>query len=104
MRAWMSEQASTFLTAMREHPVHALYVPATTTGMQQGELLGLRWQDVDLDAGWLAVRQALQRKRGNGLVFVEPKSARSGRTMILSRRAIDDVREHGDRQAFAPCR
>src|SRR5829696_2801584 len=69
MRVLTPEQVNTFLAATREHPAHALYALAVTTGMRQGELLGLRWQDVELDAGRLAVRQALQRQRGNGLVF-----------------------------------
>jgi integrase len=48
-----------------------------------GELLGLRWSDVDLDADALAVRQALQRI-GSELRFVEPKSERSRRCVQLS--------------------
>jgi integrase len=101
MRVLAPEQANVFLAATREHPAHALYALATTTGMRQGELLGLRWQDVDLDAGRLAVRQALLRQRGNGLVFVEPKTLRSRRAIVLSRLAITALREHRDRQAFA---
>ena len=101
MRVLTPEQVNTFLAATREHPAHALYALAVTTGMRQGELLGLRWQDVELDAGRLAVRQALQRQRGNGLVFVEPKTPRSRRTVVLSRLAIAALREHRDRQAFA---
>jgi integrase len=101
MRVLAPEQVNTFLAATREHPARALYALAVTTGMRQGELLGLRWQDVDLDAGRLAVRQALQRQRGNGLVFVEPKTPRSRRTIVLSRLAIAALREHRDRQAFA---
>ena len=101
MRVLTPEQVNTFLAATHEHPAHALYALAVTTGMRQGELLGLRWQDVELDAGRLAVRQALQRQRGNGLVFVEPKTPRSRRTIVLSQLAIAALREHRDRQAFA---
>ena len=64
MRVLTPEQVNTFLAATHEHPAHALYALAVTTGMRQGELLGLRWHDVELDAGRLAVRQALQRQRG----------------------------------------
>lgn len=53
-------------------------------GLRQGEALGLRWVDVDLDAGTLAVRQALQRVRGKGLVIVPPKS-RASRRRLRSR-------------------
>jgi integrase len=101
MRVLTPEQVNAFLASTREHPAHALYALAITTGMRQGELLGLRWQDIELDAGRLAVRQALQRQRGNGLVFVEPKTPRSRRTIILSRRTVAALREHRDRQVFA---
>jgi integrase len=58
MKVWTPQQTDAFLISTREHPAHALYMLALTTGMRQGELLGLRWQDVDLDTGRLAVRQA----------------------------------------------
>src|SRR5436305_136574 len=74
---WNPQEADAFLVATWEHPFHALYVLALTTGMRQGELLGLRWGDVDFKAGTLAVRRALQWQRGTGLVFTEPKTPRS---------------------------
>ena len=69
--------------------------------MRLGELLGLRWEDVDLDAGRLAVRRALQRRPGVGLEFIEPKSARARRTVLLSQRAVGALREHRRRQLEA---
>lgn len=52
-------------------------------GLRQGEALGLRWRDVDLEAGTLTIRVALQRQKGKGLVLVEPKSTSSRRTLHL---------------------
>jgi len=98
MRIWSREQVGAFLDATRAHPAHALYVLAVTTGMRQGELLGLRWEDVNLDRDKLAVRRALQRQNDAGLVFVEPKTARSCRTIMLSRRAVSALRQHRARQ------
>lgn len=92
MRVLSTEQAAAFLDATRDHPAHALYVLAVTTGMRQGELLGLAWDDVDLDAGRLVVRRALQRQNEAGLVFIEPKTARSRRAIILSKRAVAALR------------
>jgi integrase len=43
---------------------------ALAVGLRQGEALGLAWNSVDLDAGTIVVRQALQRIRGRGLVLV----------------------------------
>jgi integrase len=100
MTAWTPEQIEASLIASREHPAHVLYMLALTTGMRQGELLGLKWGDVDLNAGTLAVRRSLQRQRENGLVFEEPKTARSRRSIRLSQRAIEALRTHRDRQTF----
>jgi integrase len=94
------EQVNAFLAATIDHPMHAMYMLAITTGMRAGELLGLKWGDIDLDAGTLTVRRALQPHKGAGLVFVTPKSARSRRTIVLSQRAIDALRAHRDRQTF----
>jgi integrase len=98
MRVLSQAEAGTLLDATRDHPAHGLYVLALTTGMRQGELLGLRWDDVDLDGAKLAVRQSLQRQREGGLVFIEPKTARSRRTVLLSRLAVTALREHRRRQ------
>lgn len=98
LRVLNQEQVTALLDATREHPVSALYVLAVTTGMRIGELLGLKWQDIDLDAGKLVVQRALQRQNEAGLVFVEPKTTRSRRTIMLSQRAVAAVRRHKARQ------
>src|SRR5215213_9596037 len=100
MKVWTPEETDAFLIATRPHPAHAPYMLALTTGMRQGELLGVKWADIDLTAGTLAVRRALQRQRGKGLVFEEPKTARSRRSIHLSQRAIAALRAHHDRQTF----
>jgi integrase len=59
IKAWEIDQLATFLDAMTSHRLApALYLSAHT-GMRRGELLGLRWRDLDLEAGRLSVRQAL---------------------------------------------
>jgi integrase len=58
-----------------------LYVLAIRTGLRRGELLGLRWSDVDLEeAGKLRVIRQLQRRRdgGGGVFFSPPRAARGG--------------------------
>ena len=47
LNVWSAEEADTFQIATREQRLHALYVLALTTGMRQGELLGLKWADID---------------------------------------------------------
>lgn len=55
MTALTPEQARAVLAAVESDPLRALWTLMLTTGLRQGELLALRWQDVDLDAGRLAV-------------------------------------------------
>jgi integrase len=48
MKTWTSEESMAFMEVTREDRLHCLYVIALSTGMRQGELLGLRWRDIDL--------------------------------------------------------
>ena len=59
------QQAKATLRAANEHRLYALYVLALFLGLRRGELLGLRWQDIDLDGGKLEVVQTLQRVGGS---------------------------------------
>ena len=79
---YSSEEARRLLEAIRGHRMEALYVLCLTVGLRQGEALGLRWEDVDLDEGTLHVRRALQRIEGT-YRLVEPKTSRSRRTIAL---------------------
>ncbi len=81
----------------RGNRFEALYTVALMLGLRKGELLGLRWADVDLDARALRVAVALQRVDGK-LVLVEPKSARSRRTIPLPEAVAEALRRHRARQ------
>ncbi len=59
IKAWDVDQLRTFLNAVRDHRLHPAFHLSSHTGMRRGEVLGLRWCDVDLDAKRLSVRQAL---------------------------------------------
>ena len=85
--------------------LEALYTVATATGLRQGEALGLRWRDVDLDAGSLRVAHSLQRVpiakrigKGPEFVLAEPKTARSRRAIHLPGVVVTALREHRVRQ------
>ena len=60
---------------------------AVTAGLRQGELLGLRWEDVDLEAGTLQVRRALSEAR-SGRLFETPRSGK-GRKIRLTRKSTE---------------
>lgn len=76
----------------------SLVYVAIMTGLRRGELLGLRWQDLDLDTGSLYVRQALQRLGGQGITFRAPKTRGSGRAVALSPDTVRRLRQHRQRQ------
>ena len=80
VRVLSQHQAKVFLDAVKGDRLEAFLSVALAAGLRLGELLGLRWSDVDLDTGVLSVRQALQRV-GKHVRFVEPKSERSRRTV-----------------------
>jgi integrase len=90
------EQVRAFLAAVTDERLEALYVVAITAGLRQGELLGLKWEDVDLDAGTLQVRRTLSEAR-SGRIFEAPKNGK-GRSIRLTRRASEALRGHRKRQ------
>lgn len=67
------------------------------TGMRRGEVFGLRWRDVDLDAGRLHVNGSLQRVEGK-LSIIEPKSPRARRTISLPASVVETLRQHRKEQ------
>lgn len=98
LRALTPDESRRFLDAVRGDRLEALYAVALALGLRQGEALGLRWQDVDLDAGELRVRVALQRVQGQPLRLVEPKTRQSRRTLPLPPPVIAQLRAHRTRQ------
>lgn len=92
------EGVAKLLNAAAEDRLYALYLMAVTTGMRQGELLGLRWQDVDLAAGTVMIRQTLQWL-DDGPVFQEPKTPKSRRVVQISAEVISALGRHKEYQA-----
>jgi integrase len=90
-------QARILLQAAKGNRLEALYVLAVTTGMRQGELLGLRWEDVDLGARTVRVRRTLTLAKG-GPRLTEPKTLRSRRSIRLTTGAVDTLERHRKRQ------
>ncbi len=93
-------EARVLLEAARDNRLEALYVLAVHTGMRRGELLGLKWEDVDLDSSTIRVRRTLTRvENGRRLALGEPKTKKSRRTVRLTPRAVEALRCHRARQA-----
>jgi integrase len=92
------EQVQVLLEAAKGDRFECLYVLSLMCGVRMGESLGLRWSDVDLEAGSLRIHRQLQRVReGGGLVFSEPKNA-SRRTIDLPQRTLEALVNHRRRQ------
>lgn len=96
MQVLTIEEVGRFLKVAKADRLSALYVLAVATGLRQGELLGLQWQDVDLDAGTLAVRRQLSEDAGV-LQFTEPKSDKGRRRVDLPAFAVKALRAHRKR-------
>jgi integrase len=92
MQPLTPEQAKRLLENVREDRLRALYVLAITAGLREGELLGLRWEDVNLEGGLLQVRQQLTRTR-DGLSFTAPKRGKA-RVVRLTDKAIAALEAH----------
>jgi integrase len=93
------EQGRHLLDAVREDRLEAAYVTALTLGLRRGELLGLTWDDVDLDAErpTLTVLRSLKRVAGRGLEVSETKTRGSRRRIHLPAPTVDALRRHRDR-------
>lgn len=101
LRATTPAQARAVMAAADETSIGPFVRLALMTGMRRGELLGLRWADVDFEGGALHVQQTAQRIAGQGIVFRQPKTRLSRRSIALSPDAVGVLRQHRRRQAEA---
>jgi integrase len=76
----------------RGNRLEALYVLAVTAGLRVGELLGLKWEDVDLDTGTLRVKRTRSQAR-TGPIFTTPKNGK-GRSINLTRQAVEALKSY----------
>jgi integrase len=97
IRPLTPEQVKMLLDAASGDRLEALYVLAVHTGLRQGELLGLKWDDIDLDAGALHVRRALTTTKG-GPRLAAPKTKGSRRRVSLTGAAAEVLKCHLERQ------
>lgn len=97
MKFWDGSQAKHFLASVKGDALEPVYVLALTTGMRQGEILGLTWNNVDFATGELRVEQSVQRV-GKEYRLSQPKTDKSRRVLSLPRPAIDALIAHRDGQ------
>jgi integrase len=93
MSVYGPDEVQRLLAAAEGHRLEALFVLAVATGLRQGELFGLQWPDIDLEAGSLCVRRQLEERDGK-LALTEPKSEKGRRRVELPAFAVEALWRH----------
>ena len=95
------EQAQQFLAIAKGHSLEALFVLAITTRMRRGEILALKWQDINFSQNLLQVRRIFTRRPGNRYIEAEPKTEKSRRSILLAPIVVALLKQHHARQLEA---
>src|SRR5215213_7143229 len=98
MSALDEQQARALLRVLKGDRLEALYRVALSLGLRRGEVLGLRWIDVDFDLATLEVVQTIQRTRTKGLIIGTPKTKSSLRTLSIPAVLLVALKLHKERQ------
>lgn len=103
-----AEQAHKLLEVARGHYMEALFYLALATGMRRGELMALKWQDIDFTTNTLHIRRTLSRipsklsaEKGRGFEETEPKTMQSRRSVVIAPFALEVLKRHRARQSEA---
>jgi len=92
------EEMNKFLMSAREHRLFPAFMVEWGAGLRRGELLGLKWEDIDLKKGTLTVKRSLIRVN-HKLAFTEPKTAKSRRTIPLPAEVVFELKSWKAKQA-----
>jgi integrase len=98
MRALDEEHVAQLLTLAKGTSLYVPILLAVAAGLRRGEILAVRWNDIDLDRGTLAVRQSLEQTKA-GLQFKQPKTQKGRRVVTLPSLVLDALRHHKAEQA-----
>ncbi|WP_411071186.1 tyrosine-type recombinase/integrase [Streptomyces sp. cmx-4-25] len=93
---WSLDETLAFLAAARQDPLYAAFVLAIAMGLRRGEIVGLRWNDIDLENRVLLVRQQVQRRRG--VLYNDETKGRRSRAIPLPAMCLAPLRWHRMRQ------
>lgn len=100
MCALDTDQSLAFIEAVKDTRYRTPIVVALGTGMRRGELLGLKWGDIDLEAETLTVSRSLTEV-GGSIVEKTPKSRRGSRTILMPKFVVQELKQHRTRQTTA---
>lgn len=94
VRPMTTEEQNKFLLGLADHPLGAAFVTALGTGLRRGELLGLHWNDIDLEEKVIHVRRSIVYIRKEGIKEEPPKTKKGRRTIPLPLLAVAYLRKH----------
>jgi integrase len=97
MATWSPEQLRTFLASVRNDRLYAAYLLLATTGARRGEVLGLRWDAIDLDASRVSIERTLTTVASR-IEWSKPKTAKGRRQLALDPATVAALRDHRRRQ------
>lgn len=98
LKLWNKEETTRFLDYITGKENEAFYLLAIFTGMRRGELLGLKWADIDFKSRKIRVQRSLTRVTGKGLVLKGVKSKSSRRTISIPAFVVDSLKQHKEKQ------
>ncbi len=94
MKVWTDEEVNRFLQAAKGSKFYPTFYLAITTGMRMGELLGLKWTDIDFDRGTISIRRTLQRTSAGLQLIEQTKTAKSRRLISISPSTVEVLKKH----------
>lgn len=100
MRVWTLDQSEQFLRSTVDRRWYIVYAIALRTGMRRGEILALKWSDIDFESSVIHVQRTLSFTKSR-YVFSEPKTAGSNRMIPIPETLINELRRHRKRQQEA---
>ncbi|BDG42415.1 site-specific integrase [Parageobacillus caldoxylosilyticus] len=95
---WTVDEVNRFLNLIKDSSMEIPYLLAIFTGMRRGEVLGLKWDDVDFENKKIRIKRSLCFVSGKGLIFKEPKTQKSKRQISISQYVVNVLKRHKQRQ------
>ncbi|GAJ38945.1 site-specific integrase [Saccharococcus caldoxylosilyticus] len=97
---WTVDEVNRFLNLIKNSSTEIPYLLAIFTGMRRGEVLGLKWDDVDFENKKIRIKRSLCFVSGKGLIFKEPKTKKSKRQISISQHVVNVLKKHKQKQEF----
>lgn len=102
MRTWDADQLRRFLHSVAADDLYAMWRLLALTGARRGEVLGLRWTDVDLAGAFISIQQQLSRQGQSGVIISEPKTSRGRRRIPVDAATVAALRTRRQEQVVVP--